>query len=212
MAQSTLAPGSYALEAAGVVQQRNAGGASPGQMGIAGGAGAHRADTPQRQVIETTTYALLMNLGARLLEPQIQKVQTQRFLERAQRVAQGEALKEIVDEQPWFTQNFGTSSSVQGARAVAQMKGVDDYLTDVANDMPNLQKLSSKEFGQQITGKMKDFLTGDSVADAAIQMKMVEATGGLFKAHTKANYKYTQDTMQGNIVGYMQSGGAKLKA
>lgn len=212
MAQTTLQPGSFALEATAAVQQRNAGTGAPGATGIAGNLATHRADPTQRQVIDTSTSDLLMKLGSKILEPQIQRVQTEKFLQGAQRVAQGEALKDIVDEQPWFTTIFGTSSSVQGARTVAQMKGVDDYLTDVANDMPNLQKLSSKEFGTQITEKMKGFLTGDSVADSAIQLKMVEATGGLFKAHTKANYKYTQDTMQANITGYMRSGGAKLKA
>lgn len=211
MAQTNLqGPGSFTIGAVGAAQQSNVS-TQLGQSGISGGA-VRGADPLQRVEIDTATSDLLMKLGSKLLEPQIQKVQTERFLSGAQRVAQGEALKDIVDEQPWITQIFGTSSSVQGARAVAQMKGVDDYLTDVANDMPNLQKLSSEEFGKQITSKMQTFLTGDSVADAAIQMKMVEATGGLFKAHTKANYKYTQDTMQQNIVGYMQSGGAKLKA
>jgi hypothetical protein len=211
MAQTNLPkPGSYALEAGGVVSQSNVS-RQVGQSGLVGGSTFQTPGT-SRVEIDTSTSDLLMQLGSKILEPQIKKVQTEQFLKGAQRVAQGEALKEIVDEQPWFTQIFGPSSSVQGARTVAQMKGVDDYLTDVANDMPNLQKLSSKEFGQQITDKMGKFLTGDSVADAAIQLKMVESTGSLFKAHTKANYKYTQDTMQGAVVGYMQSGGAKLKA
>lgn len=211
MAQTNLKPGTFTLEAADAIQQRNYG-LQLGQSGVQGGGGVAAADPLQRQVIDTSTSDLLWSLGRKILEPRIQQIQTEKFLEGAQRVAQGEALKEIVDEQPWFTKIFGPSSSVQGARAVAQMKGVDDYLTEVANDMPNLAKLDSKEFGQQITGKMKDFLTGDSVADAAIQMKMVEATGGLFKAHTKAHYKWTQDTMQQQITGYMRSGGAKLKA
>lgn len=210
MAQTTLQPGGYALAAGGVVTQQNAG-VQLGRGGMEGGR-TFAADQQQRVEIDTGTSDLLMQLGSKILEPQIKKVQTEKFLEGAQRVAQGEALKDIVDEQPWFTQIFGPSSSVQGARTVAQMKGVDDYLTEVANDMPNLQKLNSKEFGKKITEKMGDFLTGDSVADAAIQMKMVESTGSLFKAHTKANYKYTQDTMQQNMVGYMQSGAAKLQA
>lgn len=212
MAQTTLqGPGSFTLAAGEAVQQRNVT-TQLGQSGVVGMGRARASEGVERQVIDTSTSDLLMKLGGQILEPQIQKVQTARFLEGAQRVAQGEALKDIVDEQPWFTQIFGTSSSVQGARAVAQMKGVDDYLTDVANDMPNLQKLNSEEFGKQITSKMQTFLTGDSVADAAIQMKMVESTGGLFKAHTKAHYKWTQDTMQQNITGYMRSGGDKLKA
>lgn len=210
MAQSTLQPGSYALAAGGVVTQQNAG-VQLGRGGMEGGR-TFSTDQQARVEIDTGTSDLLMQLGSKILEPQIKKVQTEKFLEGAQRVAQGEALKDIVDEQPWFTQIFGPSSSIQGARTVAQMKGVDDYLTSVANDMPNLQKLSSKEFGQKITDKMGEFLTGDSVADAAIQLKMVESTGSLFKAHTKANYKYTQDTMQNNMVGYMMSGANKLQA
>jgi hypothetical protein len=211
MAQTNLpGPGSYALEAGGLVSQKNVS-RQLGQTGIAGGQ-VFSAPAQRRVEIDTGTSDLLMQLGNKILEPQIKKLQTEQFLKGAQRVAQGEALKDIVSEQPAFTQIFGPSSSVQGARAVAQMRGVDDYITSVANDMPSLQKLSSQEFGQKITDKMGDFLTGDSVADAAIQLKMVESTGSLFKAHTKANYKYTQDTMQGNVVSYMQSGGAKLKA
>lgn len=210
MAQTNLPAGSYALEASGIVQQSNA----SGQLGRTGMAGGATFSTPQQQrvTIDTGTSDLLMQLGRQILEPQIKKVQTEKFLQGAQRVAQGEALKDIVDEQPWFTQIFGPSSSVQGARAVAQMKGIDDYITSVASDMPNLQKLDSKEFGKQITAKMGDFLTGDSVADAAIQLKMVESTGSLFKAHTKAHYKFTQDSMQQAVSGYMRSGAAKLQA
>ncbi|ANH51101.1 internal virion protein [Pseudomonas phage VSW-3] len=211
MAQSPFASGSYSLGGSGGAAQQSNVGVQLGQSGMSGGQ-VFRADAQQRVEIDTSTSDLLMQLGSKIIEPQIQKIQTEKFLEGAQRVAQGDALKDIVDEQPWFTQIFGPSSSTQGARAVAQMKGVDDYLTSVANEMPELRKLSSEEFGKQITNKMGDFLTGDSVADAAIQMKMVESTGSLFKAHTKANYKYTQDTMQQNISGYMRSGGAKLQA
>lgn len=210
MAQGNLQQGGFALGAGEVQRQQNVS-TQLGQSGISGGR-SHASEPNQRVVIDTSTTDLLMKLGNKILEPQIQKIQTQKFLEGAQRVAQGEALKDIVDEQPWFTQIFGPSSSTQGARAVAQMRGVDDYITSVANDMPQLQQLSTEEFGKKITGKMQDFLTGDSVADAAIQMKMVESTGALFKAHTKANYKFTQDTMQQNTVQYMQSGANKLAA
>lgn len=211
MAQINLQSGSFSLESAGQAVRQTSVGTQLGQSGIQTGR-VHAADQQQRVVIDTSTSDLLMRLGNKILEPQIKKIQTEKFLEGAQRVAQGEALKDIVDEQPWYTQIFGPSSSAQGARAVGQMKGVDDYITSVANDMPNLQKLSSKEFGKQITGKMGDFMTGDSVADAAIQMKMVEATGPLFKAHTKAHYKWSQDNMQKTTVSYYRAGTDKLKA
>lgn len=211
MAQTNLQPGSFTIQAAEAVQQRQSG-LQLGQTGISGPSQVAAADPLQRQVIDNSTSELLWSLGSKIIEPKIKQQQTKKFLEGAQRVVQGEALKDIVDEQPWFTEIFGPSSSVQGARAVAQMKGVDDYLTDVANDMPELQKLTSEQFGQQVNDRMTKFLTGDAVADAAIQLKMVEASGGLFKAHTKAHYKWTQDVMQQETVGYMRSGGTKLKA
>lgn len=211
MAQNELKAGSFTIQAGEAVQQRQTG-IQLGQTGIQGAGRAAAADPLQRVVLDTSTSDLLMKLGSKIIEPMIQQQQTKKFLEGAQRVAQGEALKEIVDEQPWFTTIFGTSSSVQGARAMAQMKGVDDYLTDIANNMPEYQKLSSKEFGDAMTSKMQQFMTGDAVTDAALQMKMVESSGSLFKAHTKAHYKWTQDSMQQATVGYMQSGGHKLKA
>lgn len=203
-------PGSAAIQSLGVVQQQ-AIGVQPGRGGMQG-VQQFAGEGVKVEMIDSRTQDMMMQLGGKLLEPKIQQIQTRKFLEGAQRVAQGEALKDIVDEQPWYTQIFGPSSSVQGARTIAQMKGVDDYITSVQNDMPSLQKLSSDEFGKQVSARMQTFLTGDGVADAAIQTKMVESLGSLTKAHTKANYKYTQDTMQQNIVGYMQGGAVKLQA
>lgn len=203
-------PGSAAIQSLGVVQQQ-AIGVQPGRGGMQG-VQQFAGEGVKVDMIDSRTQDMMMQLGGKLLEPKIQQIQTRKFLEGAQRVAQGEALKDIVDEQPWYTQIFGPSSSVQGARTIAQMKGVDDYITSVQNDMPNLRKLSSDEFGKQVSARMQTFLTGDGVADAAIQTKMVESLGSLTKAHTKANYKYTQDTMQKNIVGYMQGGAVKLQA
>lgn len=166
----------------------------------------------RRETVDTATADVLMDMGRSLLEPKIQQIQTQQYLQGAQRAAQGEALRDIVDEQPWYSRIFGPSSSVQGARAIAQMKGVDDYLTGIQNDMPELRKLSSAEFGKLISTRMSDFMTGDAAADAAIQTKMVESMGAITKAHTKANFKYTQDNMQKSMTGYMISGAQKLQA
>lgn len=203
-------PGTAAVATLGYAQQR-AVGVQPGRGGIqAVQQFGHEGVKVEK--LDTATSDLMMQLGSKLIEPKIKEIQSKQFLQGAQRVAQGEALKDIVDEQPWFTRIFGPSSSAQGARTIAQMKGVDDYVTAIQSEMPNLQKLSGDEFGKQISAKMSQFLTGDSIADAAIQTKMVEAIGPLTKAHTKANYKWTQDTMQKGMVSYMISGANKLQA
>lgn len=204
-------PGTAAIQTLQSANQR-AVGIQMGARGIQSVQQAGRGNMALPVEKQGSTGEVLMQLGAQLLEPKIKAMQQKGFLEGAQRVAQGEALSDIVNEQPWYTQIFGPSSSVQGARTIAQMKGVDDFITSVQTDMPELQKLSSAEFGKRISSSMEQFLTGDEVADAAIQTKMVESLGSLTKAHTKANYKWTQDTMQQTMVSYMISGSQKLQA
>lgn len=203
-------PGSMAIEALGPVQQRSIG-VQPGQSGMQG-IRQFAGQPLQSEKVDTGTTDLLMQLGGKVLAPIMEQAQTAAFLDGAQRVAQGEALKDIVDEQPWYTQIFGPTSSVQGARTIAQMQQVDDYLTGIQTDMPELQKLSPTEFAKTMTSRMSSFLTGDGVADAAIQTKMIESMGAVTKAHTKAHYKWTQDTMQKTITSYMISGAKKLQS
>lgn len=171
-----------------------------------GGVGSAPQINPSTQ--DDGTFNLLMKMGETVLAPMIQKRQSDLFLQGAQRVAQGEALKDIVDEQPWYTQIFGESASIQGARTVAQVAQVDKFNAELMGNMDELAALSPEEVGATVNRKMQEFLTGDPLADAVIQQKMVEASGTFYTTHAKANYKYVQNTMKSQVTGMMiQSAG-----
>lgn len=182
-----------------------------GQGGMAGRPGSPNSPQWQMAPQEDATFNALMKIGQQVMQPLIEKRQNELFLQGAQRVAQGEALKDIVDEQPWYGEIFGPSASVQGARTVAQIAQVDKYNSALIGDMENLQKISPDEIGKVVNAKMTEFLTGDPVADAAIQQKMVEASGTFYNAHAKANYKYVQTTMQTQVTDMMVSSAGMIQ-
>lgn len=197
-------PGGEVVEKRIVAPQLGQGGMQGGNIGPARG-------TP-RQTIDTSTTDLLMKLGDSILRPAIEQRQAEAYLEGAQRVMQGEALTDIINEQPWYTKIFGPASSVQGARAVAQMRGVDSYITDLYNDMPALAQRSTEDVGKEANQRMASYLTGDKITDAAIQVKMLESSAPFFKAHAKAHYKWTQDTMQKQVVGLSIGAAGQVQA
>jgi len=166
----------------------------------------------QNVEVDTSTMDLVMSLGGAVLNKAVEKRQTEQFLVGAQRVAQGDALKDIIDEQPWYTNIFGPSAEVRGAQTIAQISQVDKYTQNLYADMPRLQTMSQEDIGREVNGKMLNFLTGDAATDAVIQQKMVESSGDFYKAHTKAHYKWTQTTMQQQVAGMMTSSAGAFQA
>ncbi|WZB35772.1 internal virion protein [Psuedomonas phage SVOphi44] len=201
MAQNYFDPGSGAVQTASA-PQASAPTVQLGRGGIQGGSNpAIQLGQAVRDDAGDQTLNALIGFGSGLLERSMKQAQDREFVKGVQQVMAGAAVKDIVDEQPWYTKIFGPTSSVQGARAAAQVGQVDKYTTALYGDMPNLQKMSPDEVGQVVTSKMNEFLTGDDITDSAIQMKMVESVGPFFKAHAKAHYKWQQSNMQATVAG-----------
>lgn len=181
-----------------------------GQTGVSGQLGSPQAPILRREVVRDPTLDRLLQLGQQVMAPIIEKKEAELFLAGAQRVSQGEALKDIIDEQPWYTNIFGQSASVQGARATAQVAQVDKFGTDLMADMDTLATISPADIGAEVNRRMAAALTGDPISDAVIQQKMVETSSTFYKAHIKANYKHVQDTMQAATVQTMMSAATLL--
>ncbi len=204
---------SYAVQPGQPVQL-----SAPGPTRLGGGSGStgqvifsQQAQQPVERVNSATMDAL-MGMGSKVLESAIAKKESEQFLRGAQRVAQGEALKDIIDEQPWYTQIFGESAEINGAKTIAQISQVDKYTQSLYEDMPRLQTMGQESVGKEVNSKMLQFLTGDAATDAVVQQKMVEAGGPFYTAHTKAHYKYTQTTMQAQVAGMMTSSANTFQA
>lgn len=197
-----MAEGTYALNPLETVQ-RAIQGPQLGRVVTGGnyGAGAPQLmDTPE---VDRSTFDALMQLGGKALGAAIERKQQEQFLVGAQRVAQGEAVTSVIDDQPWYTEIFGPSATTQGAQTVAKIQQLDQYTNTVMNDMERLAAASPEEFAATVRQKQLETLTGDPATDAVLQTKMVEQTGPMIQAHFEANYAYKQGKMQTEVTGMM---------
>jgi len=142
------------------------------------------------------TFKAVTGMAESLLEPYVQRKQQELFYEGARRQIEGEALADIVDDQPWYSKIFGPSASAQGARKMAEIRAVDEVVNGMAADMPELRKLSPDEFQQELFKRTGEARTGDGQADALIQMQLLEASQPLIRAHTKEHFAYGQEQTQ----------------
>lgn len=204
--------GSGAVEP-GAAPQASAVQAQVSQGRVVGGFVSPVADTPiPGPTNADRTLDAILEIGKGVLAGKIKEQQNKAFLGGVQRVMQGEALKDIVDEQPWYTEIFGPSSTVEGARAYSQISQVDKFTGDLYGDMDRLQRIDPDKVGDEVNTKMSQFLTGDDVTDTAIQMKMVESVGPFFKAHAKQHYKWQQTEMQTQVTNAMLQSGSTIQA
>ncbi len=157
------------------------------------------------------TMDAVLEIGKGVLAGKLKEQQNKAFLGGVQKVMQGQALKDIVDEQPWYTQIFGPSSTVEGARAYSQVAQVDKFTGDLYGQMDTLKTMAPDKVGEVVNSSMSKFLTGDDVTDTAIQMKMVESVGPFFKAHAKQHYKWQQTEMQTQVTSAMLQAGDTIQ-
>jgi hypothetical protein len=156
--------------------------------GLAGPAAAGQVDT---SVNEATAKALF-TLGADSLAPHIKEAATQQFMQGVEKASQGEALKDIVENRPWYTEIFGPSSAVAGARAYNVATHVAQFGADMERQMPTLAKEGPQAITAAMQASMKSQLTGDAVADMQITSAYVDQMAPLYKRHAKEHYVYMQ--------------------
>jgi len=138
------------------------------------------------------TMGALFKLGEDLMAPHIKAAQAEQFLSGVQRAAAGEGLKEIVEKQPWYTEIFGPSSAVLGARAYTTQAAISQFGADMERQMPKLATGGPEGLLEAAKGSMQSLMTGDTLADTSIMTAYAEQLGPLLKRHAKENYIYGQ--------------------
>lgn len=156
--------------------------------------GTPQVDAPAGQVsgLRPETLNALTKLGSDILAPRIQAAAQEQFLSGVQRAAAGEAVKDIVDSRPWYSEIFGPSAAVQGARAYTTAEKVARFGADIAGRMPELAQSGPEALSGAITGLTKELMTGDAATDAAIMSQVTEQMAPLYKQHAKERYVYLQ--------------------
>lgn len=139
------------------------------------------------------TMAAVMKMGETILAPQLDAARKEQFASGVQRAATGEALEDILKDQPAWTQIFGTTAAVDGARAYTAQAKIGEFGATMEKEMPALAKLPPEALSKRAADHMAGMMTGDQVTDAAIQMAYVEQLQPLYKRHAKEHYKYQQN-------------------
>lgn len=139
------------------------------------------------------TAAALFGFAETMLKPVAQEVAARKFLEGQQRAASGEALTQIVNEQPWYSKIFGPSSAVEGARQYSLDAQAAKFDAAVQNAMPTLRNTSPDELPGIIQKMSKEFQTGDQATDVQLGLRLTKVLPNLIQAHTREYYKAQQE-------------------
>ena len=139
------------------------------------------------------TASALFGFAETMLKPVAQEVAARKFLEGQQRAASGEALTQIVNEQPWYSKIFGPSSAVEGARQYSLDAQAAKFDAAVQTAMPTLRNTSPDELPAIIQKMSKEFQTGDQATDAQLGLRLTKVLPNLIQAHTREYYKAQQE-------------------
>ena len=143
-----------------------------------------------------TLFQTLARLGGDILKPQLEAERTLKFAEGMQQAAAGQAISEIVDEQPWYSKLFGSTSVVDGARAYTASTKATLAAAELEKDMHNLRKLSPKEMAAKGAEIMtREANTGDSITDAMVTQQLAQTLPNVMRAQAKAHLHYQQEQL-----------------
>lgn len=150
------------------------------------------------QRIEPKTHPLVQKLLAMtdtVAAQQLKQKQTEAYVSGMSRVAQGEAVADIVKDQPWYANLFGQSDVVEGARAYAASAQVAKATAEIEESMPALASLGPDEAKAHFSKVMNDHLTGDNATDANLLMAFGKSMPSVMKRQAKEHYGYLQYQM-----------------
>lgn len=147
---------------------------------------------PDVASVKDNTMEVLLQMGQKTLAPKIAAMKERAVVEGAVRHASGVALEEIINEQPWYAQVFGTAPAVEGARGYAVRSRTAQFVSGHLANMDNLATKSPDEVAPYLYDQMAQHMTGDADTDLMIRNEMAAQLPVLVKAHTKAHVGYMQ--------------------
>lgn len=152
------------------------------------------------QIPESTgavnTLRTLARFGEEIIKPHLEAERNRSFMQGMQQAAQGQAITEIVEDQPWYSKAFGSTSVVDGARAYTASAKAAASAAKIEGDMDNLRKLSASEFGAYTADLLTSSQTGDATTDMMLTQQISSTFPGVMKAQAKAHFRYQQEMME----------------
>jgi hypothetical protein len=166
----------------------------------------------QTPVGQDALFKTIQRLGGDLIKDRLETERTVQYAAGMQKAAQGQALEEIVDEQPWYSKLFGSTSLVDGARAYSASNAAMAVATELEANMPELRKLSASEMARVAAEKIGSVKTGDDVADAMVIHQLGRELPSVLKAQAKAHLRYKQETLESAIGDNVTGAATRLRS
>lgn len=141
------------------------------------------------------TMGVLFKMGAEILAPAIKAEQEAGFVRGMQQAAAGQAITDIVDEQPWYSKAFGTTNLVDGARAYSAFTKANEISISIQAAMPELRKLSGPEFADHVHKQVASTKTGDEATDTMVFQQAMKQMPEQMMQQTKHHYVWQQERM-----------------
>jgi hypothetical protein len=186
-------------------QGSGAGGRGSGGVSVGGGGGSG-GRAPQAslgrlgylasnagQEIDENTYAAITKLGQDIITPHIKAETQKQYMAGVQRAMEGEAIKDIVESQPWYSQIFGPTSAVMGARAYTAQAKIAELGAQLEREMPQLAQQPASALTERLSALQQELMTGDAVVDGILTTQIVEQMAPAYKRHAKEHYIYQQN-------------------
>jgi len=203
---------SFAFDPVGQAPTLNPATSGGPRGGVSGGSPNRLASTDVRlDTSPNPTMALLFKAGEALLAPKIEEQRNEQYIAGMQQAMEGAAIKDVVDQQPWYARIFGDTPAMEGMRAYTVSSKVNETMATQLANMDSLQKLNPQEAAKHFSGLLKGNLTGDSSTDMLIAKTMTDQMPGLMKAQAKSHYGYVQKQAMSALSGNMTTAAAGLQ-
>ena len=135
---------------------------------------------------------VIQRFGDQAFAPKIAEQQQAAFINGMHRVAAGEAVKQVVEEQPWYSNLFGPTPVVEGARAFASFSIVQQESLKLEQEMPELRQLSPPEFQRVLTDRLTAVSANEAGTDVLVQQAFLQEMPRLLREHTKEHIGWQQ--------------------
>lgn len=142
---------------------------------------------------DASAIAELVGVVGKVAQPFIEQHHKDMFLQGMTRAANGEAVKEIADEQPWYSRLFGASDVVEGARAYATSAQVGTLVNGFTAALPELRKLGPAEAQAFYAKQLENQKTGDSATDAGVMSAFIRQMPTLMTQQAKHHQEFLQE-------------------
>lgn len=127
-----------------------------------------------------------------ILNKATEQAKLENYVRGMQEAVAGRSIKEISDEQPWYSKLFGGADVVEGARAYTQHAVAAKVAGEIEAELPKIEALGQDEAQRYFVDKIQANLTGDSAADSQIMTSFTKLLPTAMKAQAKMNYAFRQ--------------------